>query len=271
MKIVSITDNRKKLVKALEEATGLTAKYCGAPSFGYEVGPYTVDRAGGITVEEPDPEVLDFLCARGLVMRPEDTNQDDTGTIVSLPMADHDGRSLKNLVFLLNSKSVLLSKAVGRPGVYKVSEELIKALDEKAPQSTEDFLQILVEAEDGSLKGLTFEDGKIGFLFPYTMEPDKLTAYMQLTELMAKMAREQKRVQPTKCKDTNEKYTFRTWLLRLGMVGDEYKTARKILLKNLKGHTAFRTKDQAEVAKEKLKAQREAERETAAEMAFEEL
>ena len=74
-----------------------------------------------------------------------------------------------------------------------------------------------------------------------------------------------------KCKDTNEKYTFRVWLMRLGMMGDEYKVARKILLKNLKGHTAFRTKSQAEVAKEKLKLQREAERNTADELAFEEL
>ena len=72
----------------------------------------------------------------------------------------------------------------------------------------------------------------------------------------APTAEEQARVQPDKCKVTNEKYTFRVWLMRLGMKGEEYKTARKLLLGNLKGHAAFRTKDQAEAAREKLKKQR---------------
>ena len=55
------------------------------------------------------------------------------------------------------------------------------------------------------------------------------------------------------------------------MIGDEYKVARRILLQNLKGHTAFRTKDQAEAAKEKSQARRTAEKEAAREMAFVEL
>jgi len=37
----------------------------------------------------------------------------------------------------------------------------------------------------------------------------------------------------------NEKHTFRTWLLRLGMIGDEYKTNRKTLLASLEGNGAF--------------------------------
>jgi hypothetical protein len=38
----------------------------------------------------------------------------------------------------------------------------------------------------------------------------------------------------------NEKYTFRTWLLRMGLIGDEFETARKFLLENLDGDIAFR-------------------------------
>ncbi|MBR4450324.1 MAG: hypothetical protein IKS39_00635 [Clostridia bacterium] len=41
----------------------------------------------------------------------------------------------------------------------------------------------------------------------------------------------------------NEKYAFRCFLLRLGFIDDDYKTARKILLRNLEGNTAFRTKE----------------------------
>ena len=38
----------------------------------------------------------------------------------------------------------------------------------------------------------------------------------------------------------NDKYAFRCFLLRLGFIGDEYKTDRKVLLQNLSGSTAFR-------------------------------
>ena len=45
-----------------------------------------------------------------------------------------------------------------------------------------------------------------------------------------------------KSKDTdNDKFTFRVFLIRLGMVGDEYKVARKVLLENLEGNSAFRS------------------------------
>lgn len=272
MKIASKVADRKKLVKALENVTGLSAKYLYAPSFCFEIGPYTVDRAGTLTVtdQEADMEVLKALAARELIDLPEEESEDML-TIISLPMAKHDGRSLKNLVFLLHSKSTLLSKAVGRLGFYKIDEKLIRLLDKRTPGKTEDFLETVSGAGEDTMRGITFEDGKIGICFPFSTDPEQTHTYMQLATLMVKMAKDQKRVQPDRCKVTNEKYTFRVWLMRLGMKGDEYKTARKLLLQNLNGHAAFRTKDQEEAAREKLRRQREAEREVASETAFEEL
>lgn len=58
----------------------------------------------------------------------------------------------------------------------------------------------------------------------------------------------------------NEKYTFRTWLLRLGLIGDEFKTARHHLLKNLDGNIAWKDPSQAEKQKERLAQKRAAER-----------
>lgn len=267
MKIESIVSDRKLVVKALEKATGTQATYLGAPSFGYEIGPYTVDRVGSITVEEMDPDVIAFLVAKGIITEREEA----ADTIVSIPLERHDGRSLKNLVFLLHSKSRLLSKAVGKPGFYSVSESLIAELDARGQLTTEEFLQVVKNNGKGSIVGISFEEEKIGFHFPHTTEPDRIQVFMQLSELMVKMAREQSRVKPEKSKETNEKYTFRVWLLRLGMKGEEYKTARMLLLNNLKGHAAFRTKDQAEAAKEKLRQRRAAEVEAAREFAFVEL
>ena len=54
----------------------------------------------------------------------------------------------------------------------------------------------------------------------------------------------------------NEKYTFRTWLLRLGLIGDEFKTARGHLLKNLEGNIAWKDPAQAQAQKERLARKR---------------
>ena len=42
-------------------------------------------------------------------------------------------------------------------------------------------------------------------------------------------------------KKPNPKYAMRTWLLRLGFIGDEFATAREILTRNLRGDAAFRS------------------------------
>ena len=69
----------------------------------------------------------------------------------------------------------------------------------------------------------------------------------------------QKSASRVKTHPENEKYTFRTWLLRLGLIGDEFKTARQHLLKNLEGNIAWRDPAQAEAQKERLAAKRLAE------------
>ena len=67
----------------------------------------------------------------------------------------------------------------------------------------------------------------------------------------------------TKTQTTNEKYTFRTWLLRLGLIGDEFKTARLHLLEHLDGCIAWRDPAQAEAQKERLRQKKEKELEQA--------
>ena len=67
----------------------------------------------------------------------------------------------------------------------------------------------------------------------------------------------QKSAMRAKTQAENEKYTFRTWLLRLGMIGDEFKTARTHLLKNLEGNIAWRDPAQAEAQKQRLAQKRQ--------------
>lgn len=58
---------------------------------------------------------------------------------------------------------------------------------------------------------------------------------------VCQMAKSQKRVTAKERDSGNDKFTMRLFLIRLGFIGDEYKTARKILLRNLTGNSSWKT------------------------------
>ena len=105
-----------------------------------------------------------------------------------------------------------------------------------------------------------FSKGTIEFrMFNSTLHAGEIKSYIQLCLAISHQALVQKSASRTKTHPENEKYTFRTWLLRLGLIGDEFKTARQHLLKNLEGNIAWRDPAQAEAQKERLAAKRLAE------------
>ena len=61
----------------------------------------------------------------------------------------------------------------------------------------------------------------------------------------------------------NMRYSFRVWLLNLGLIGDEFKNCRTHLLKHLDGDIAWRHPEDGIAARAKLKEKREAERQAA--------
>ena len=95
-----------------------------------------------------------------------------------------------------------------------------------------------------------FTKGTIEFrLFQFAEEGDgrkgglhagELKAYIQLCLAMSEMAKSMKYASPRPQQTENEKYAMRCWMLRLGFIGDEFKTARDILLKNMDGNAAWR-------------------------------
>lgn len=76
--------------------------------------------------------------------------------------------------------------------------------------------------------------------FNGTTHAGKIKTYIQLCLAISHQALTQKGASAKKTASANEKYTFRTWLLRMGMIGDEFETARKWLLENLSGDIAFK-------------------------------
>ena len=92
-------------------------------------------------------------------------------------------------------------------------------------------------------------DTKVSFpWFVGTPTPEELKAYDTFICKLCEMARNQKRVSAKEKEVDNEKYAFRCFLLRLGFIGAEFKTERKILLRNLAGSSAFKSGSGKEAA-----------------------
>ena len=282
MNIKLATDNRKEAAARLAEITGAESRYTRVPRCAYEVGPYTIEKDGSITVaEDADLAPLQVLADEGLVEpfeapatepAAEEVEEEPINLTVEVPMKHHNGATLRNLINLIYTRAGLLNKALGTG--FRVDEELIEALkDDACTLTTDSLLQVIgdFEAEHGkAIDGLTFTPEGITFSsLPETTDAEKLRTFTILAGMMNKQALDQKRIQAKVVNEENEKYALRIWLTRLGMNGSEFKEARKVLMANLTGHSAFRTP--AEEAKwkarqaEKREALKAAKAETAAE------
>ena len=268
---------RRNLVKAIENILGEKAVYKKLPTYAYTVGAFTIDRNGTVFCDDGDAleRLVHNLIADGY--RPEEADMEvgteteteaDTETdteepasltneapfdeaeaepinlTVKVPMKQHTGATLRNLINLVYTRAGLLNKALGTG--FRVDAELIEALkDDACTLTTESLLQAIrdFEAEHGkAIDGLTFKPDGITFSsLPMTTDAEKLQTFTILAGMMNKQALEQKRIQAKAVKEDNEKYALRIWLTRLGMNGAEYKSTRKILMANLSGHSAFRT------------------------------
>lgn len=190
-----------------------------------------------------------------------ETSNESVDRGMNFPIGQHTGISLRNLVNLIYSRGALISRATG--GHFSADEELVEALkDDTCTFTKANFLAMLsdYEAQHGeALHGLKITENEVVFTgFGRAADMDTLTAYGQLATQMNAQALTQKRIQAKHVNDTNEKYALRIWLLRIGMGGAEFKKTRAILMKPLGGHTAFRTPEEAQKAKEKAQRQRDA-------------
>jgi hypothetical protein len=249
-KIITITENRKDVVKAICEITGESSRYLGVPSCGYQIGKCIVNRTGEVELPDGDEKLEDMiltgLVERGLAERDEETE----GLEIKIPMGEHTGLSLKNLVFMIHSKQYLLNKAVGRRA-FQVNDEFLVKLQETEPEGRGEFLELLHSCKGNERnKGFYFTEDEIVFeAFPFLENGEDMGAYAKLASSMCAAALGSKRVNPAETIAENEKYYMRIWLLRLGLGGVEGKKIRKVMLTNLKGHSAFRTPEDTERAR----------------------
>lgn len=227
---------RKKLVQAIAEVLNAQAKYMGAPTFAYQVDYINIDKNGNLHLEDnadsneiqrilrqlkeqgfeytsccydspqQEPTVADEAPVDDCLPAYGESADNSLHICISMPSSLFTESAMDNLKSLVDSKAGLIKKALG-----------ITALP------------------------IIREDGKVCFpWFPGDASPEEIKAYDNFVCKLCEMARTQKRITAKEKEVDNEKYAFRCFLLHLGFIGAEFKTDRKILLRNLTGSSAFK-------------------------------
>ena len=268
MTIMTHCTERKDLVKKLADHLGLEAHYNGMPSCSYTVGDFTIDRDAAITCENDAGLVAlkPWLEANGYIAPeiPEGIQEmDGTQLAVTFPCDSLTPNMLKNLVFMFYSKQTLINQSTGN-GALRISDALVDQLKAAELAALADFETLMQGFHDsGDVGGIDFKDGQVTIDYGTVPDPDELNAYLVLTQQILKAAKEATRVFPEHIQSDNTKYYMRSWLVRLGMGGPEHKGVRHCLLKNLKGHSAFRSDVEAQKHRDKYAAIRREKREAA--------
>ena len=234
---------RKTLVTAIAEILGEPAIYRKAPTFVYDIGSFSVNKNGMLSCsEEIDPEticqLIEQLKERGLV--PESIKENDNE-----PQNNAEGISRTDVCANLQNISETATDPK-MPHRFTIdipnsgfTEEALSNL-QKIIAGKEILLKKSLGVNDLSPIEITEKRIRFPWFILYGIEGET-DAYSRLVNAICKMAKEQKRVIAKAADLQNEKFAMRIFLIRLGFIGDEYKSARKILLRNLAGNSSWKS------------------------------
>ena len=198
-------EKRKALVNTISEIIGIQAVYQFMPTCAYKIGEYyTVTKEGNLEISDSaDSKETEYLMEE-LKNRGYDIPTENRLT-VQMPADFFDEHTLSNLQQICENKATLFKAAFQTDSLDIISS------DEKV-----EFPWFKVEQDGDADACCTF------------------------ISMLCEFAKNQKRINNKLETSDNPKYTMRCYLLRLGMIGVEYKSTRKVLLRNLSGSSAFR-------------------------------
>ena len=198
-------EKRKALVKAISEILEIPAEYQYMPTCAYKIGEYyTVTKEGNLEISDSaDSKEKEYLMEE-LKNRGYDIPTENRLT-VQMPADFFDEHTLGNLQQICENKAALFQAAFQTDSLDIISS------DEKV-----EFPWFKVEQDGDADACCTF------------------------ISMLCEFAKNQGRINRKPDTSDNPKYTMRCFLIRLGMVGAEFKAARKAILRNLTGNSAFR-------------------------------
>ncbi len=240
--------SRKSLVNAISQELNAPAKYLGAPTFAYEIGAYRMDKNGLLEGEDNPGLVADLCGLHGFKAISEEydtplSQAEDVPDGVLIPheaalggsfspYKDYQEPPLNSLTE--SAESLSLTIEMPMEGFTEASIDNLKRLVKSK--------EVLIKKALGTYSlPIDISEERISFpWFTGPKEAEEIKAYTHFISALCEMAKTQKRVNSTEKTVENEKYAFRCFLLRLGFIGSEYKSERKILLANLTGSSAFK-------------------------------
>ena len=267
---------RKELVKVISNATGMKAVYKFMPTCNFEIGSFTVNKEGTLLIDahadnEEVARVLEAIAAASFEGETQDT-QESPAEDASAEEVLAEEESLSSQEDATETAELMETDATEKGDNNKAAAadsldeaEAAEAEEASTPEAASEHLGLTVEipldkVDVGNLTKLLDAKGclikkALGIrvlpievledrvAFPWFSEmpdADAVQAYTHFISALCEMSKNAKRVTATEKAVDNEKYAFRCFLLRLGFIGAEYKTERKILLKNLTGSSAFK-------------------------------
>ena len=193
------------------------------------------------------------------------------GVHIHIGAKGHTPQTLRTLANIMASHEGLLESALNldhsRIARYcrMVNRNFLMQINKKKPRTMSQFANIWYTSQgadygrdqhynDSRYHMLnyhaTFTKGTVEFrLFQFDapangkqngLHAGQLKSYIQLCLALSQMAKEMRTASPKPQQTENPKYAMRTWLLRLGFIGEEFATARDLLTRRLEGDTAFR-------------------------------
>ena len=217
MTITTNTTDRKALAKAIAEELGTTARYLGLPSYGYQIGDFTVDHDGNI-IGEDFGALQDFLRRNGYVNNepaadqeavtealpdeeaPADSEAEPiTQMDISIPARNAAVAQLKNLIFMLHSRQTLINRMTDSE-CLNIPDILIDRLQESTLETSEALTDLLDDCKTmEGLTGFDFRDGKVSMTFPFDeTQPERWTTYANLLNRIYDAAMKATRVFPAR-------------------------------------------------------------------------
>ena len=218
-----------------------------------------------------DMETLQELIRR---LRRAGAKSDSTrgcGVHIHIGAKGHTPQTLRNLANIMASHESLLAEALDldhyrmRRYCRTVDPRFLEQLNRRKPTTMADLADIWYSSQGANYGRsqhyndsryhmlnlhATFTKGTVEFrLFQFDAPADgkrnglhagQLKSYIQLCLALSQMAKTVRTASPKPQQNENPKYAMRTWLLRLGFIGEEFETARDILTRRLSGDAAFR-------------------------------
>lgn len=218
-----------------------------------------------------DIETLQELCRQLRHAGAKSDASRGCGVHIHIGANGHTPQTLRNLANIMASHEELIAEALKldryRMDRYcrTVDPNFLQAVNRKKPKTMADLADIWYTSQGASYGRTqhyndsryhmlnyhaTFTKGTIEFRLFQFDEPTaerrggihagQLKSYIQLCLALSQMAKDVRTASPKPQQNENPKYAMRTWLLRLGFIGEEFATARDFLTRSLSGDTAFR-------------------------------